>query len=134
MNKKILLPLDGSNRDSIEINFLKENFNPQETEVILLHVGEIVYIQGIVVSELEEQKKGNSILKRAWENLKEFRCTKKFQFGYAEKVILNYANNLDVDIIIMAKNTKKKFVTLVGSVTAKVIKKSKCTVIVLPQI
>ncbi len=136
MSKKILLPLDGSNRDLIAVNFLKDNFNPQETEVILLNAGEIVYVHGIVVSEIisSEKADGNEILERAFDNLKEFKCTKEFQFGYAHNVILNYANAFNVDMIIMAKNTKKNFVPFVGSVTARVIKRSKHTVIVLPQV
>ncbi len=132
MNKKILLPLDGSDRDLIAVNFLKENFNPKETEVILLNVGQIVYVEGSIVSDMivSEEELGIKILERAAENLKGFHCIKKFKFGYADEVIINYSNALKVDMIIMAKNTKKNFVPFVGSVTARVIKKSKCTVII----
>lgn len=136
MKKKILLPLDGSDRDLIAVNFLKDNFKPEETEVILLNVGEIVYAHGIVVSHLigTEKEHGGRVLQRAYGILKDFNCVKEFQFGYADKVIIDYANDLNVDTIIMAKNTKGKYVPFIGSVTSKVLKKSKCTVIVLPQI
>ena len=40
----------------------------------------------------------------------------------------------DVDIIIMAKNTKKKFTALVGSVTEHVVKRAKCIVIIIPEL
>ena len=45
-----------------------------------------------------------------------------------------YAEDNDVDIIIMAKNTKKKFTALVGSVTEHVVKRAKCIVIIIPEL
>lgn len=136
MNKKILLPLDGSDRDLIAVNFLKENFSPKETEVILLNVGQIVYVEGSIVADMivSEEELGIKILERAAENLKGFHCIKEFKFGYADEVIINYSNALKVDMIIMAKNTKKKFVQIIGSVTSKVIKRAKCSVMMLPQV
>lgn len=136
MKKKILLPLDGSDRDLMEVNFIKENFNPEKTEVILLNVGEVVYVEGAVVAKLimSEQENSSKILERAAENLKGFQCIKKFQFGYADNIILDCADEFNVDMIVMAKNTKKKFIQLVGSVTSKVIKRAKCSVLMLPQV
>ncbi len=136
MKKKVLLPLDGSDRDLISINFLKENFNPKDTEVLLLNIGDIVYAHGIVVSHLISMDKENSerILQRACELLDEFNCTKEFQFGYVDQTIIEYSNALEIDIIIMTKKTRKRYVPFMGSVTAKVAKKAKCTVIVLPQV
>ena len=136
MKKKILLPLDGSDRDLIEVNFIKENFNPEKTEVILLNVGEIVYVEESVVAKLimSEQENSSKILERAKQNLEGFQCIKKFKFGYADNIILECADKFNVDIIVIAKNTKKKFVQLVGSVTSKVIKRAKCSVVMLPQV
>ena len=38
-----------------------------------------------------------------------------------------------VEIILMTKNTKKKFSFILGSVTADVAKKVKCTLVIVPE-
>ncbi|OFH99482.1 hypothetical protein CLOACE_22160 [Clostridium acetireducens DSM 10703] len=37
--KKILLPIDGSDRDLMTIEFVKDNFDPKKTEIALINVG-----------------------------------------------------------------------------------------------
>lgn len=136
MKKKVLIPLDGSNRDLISINFLKENFNPEDTEVLLLNVGDIVYAHGIVVSHLISMEKENSdrTLQRAYEILDDFDCKMEFQFGHVDKTIVEYSIAFESDIIIMTKDTRKIYMPFMSSVTCKVVKKAKCIVIVLPQV
>lgn len=136
MKKKVLIPLDGSNRDLISINYLKENFNPEDTEVLLLNVGDIVYAHGIVVSHLITIEKDNAqvMLDRAKKLLNKFDCTAEFQFGYIDKTIINYSVVDKVDIIIMTKHNKGIRIPFMGSIVNKVVKKAKCTVIVLSEI
>lgn len=135
MKKRLLLPLDGSDRDLIALNYVRNNFNPKETDVVLLNVGEIVFINGMVVPEIltENKNSGNDILNKASIELSEFNCEKEFAFGYVDKEILDYSQSKNIDAIIMSKNTKKKFIAIVGSVTAQVLKKARCTMIILPQ-
>ncbi|MGG7078633.1 universal stress protein [Clostridium sardiniense] len=136
MKKKVLIPLDGSNRDLISLNFLKENFDSKDTEVLLLNVGDIVYSHGIVVSHLisMEEEKAVRTLERAYELLKDYDCTKEFQFGYVDKTIVECSIDYEIDIIIMTKDARKIYIPFMGSVNCKVVKKAKCIVIVLPQV
>lgn len=136
MKKKVLIPLDGSDRDLISVNFLKENFDPKDTEVLLLNVGDIVYANGIVVSHLiaMEEEDSERTLQRAYELLKDFDCTREFQFGYVDKTIIEYSIAYETDIIIMTKDIRKIYIPFMSSVTCKVVKKAKCIVIVLPQV
>ncbi len=136
MKKKILIPLDGSDRDLISINYLKENFSSEDTEVLLLNVGDIVYAHGIVVSHLITMERENSevTLNRAKDLLKEFNCTAEFQFGYIDKTIINYSVVDKVDLIIMTKHNKGIHIPFMGSVVNKVVKKAKCTVTVLSEV
>lgn len=135
MKKKVLIPLDGSDRDLISVNFLKENFDPKDTEVLLLNVGDIVYAHGIVVSHLIDIEKDNSeiTLKRASKLLDEFNCTEEFQFGYADQTIIEYSIALESDIIIMTKHKKGMHIPFMSSVASKVVKKARCMVIVLTE-
>ncbi|OFH99483.1 universal stress protein family protein [Clostridium acetireducens DSM 10703] len=86
-------------------------------------------------AEVMDDKKriGNEILDKASKKLGEFNCTKEILFGYADKEILGYSSKNNIDTIIMAKNTKKKFSGIVGSVTSQVLKKTNCVMIILPQ-
>lgn len=138
--KKILIPVDGSERSLISLQYLNNNFKPEDVEVVLLNVREIVFINGMAVSEEVKDSEiiGKRILKDAEEQLnklnKEFEYKKEFSFGYAGDEILRYAEDNNIDTILMAKNTKKKFTALVGSVTAHVVKKAKCVVIMIPEV
>lgn len=134
--KKILVPIDGNDRSLISLNYLKNNFNPEDVEVILMNVREIVFINGMAVSEEVKDAEiiGKTILREASEKIEEFNCKREFSFGYAGDEIVRYAEENDIDIILMAKNTKKKFTTLVGSVTARVVKRAKCIIIIIPEL
>lgn len=134
--KKILIPIDGSEKSLIALNYLKNNFKPEDVEVTLMNVREIVFINGLAVQEEIKDAEiiGKSVLREASEKVEEFNCKREFSFGYAGDQIISYAEDNDIDIIIMAKNTKKKFTALVGSVTAHVVKKAKCIVIIVPEL
>lgn len=134
--KKILIPIDGSDRSLIALNYLKNNFKPEEVDVVLMHVREIVFINGMAVSEevKDAEAIGKKILNNVREKVEEFNCEKEFSFGYAGDEIVRYAEENDVDIILMAKNTRKKFTALVGSVTAHVVKRAKCVMIIIPEV
>ena len=134
--KKILIPIDGSDRSLISLNYLKDNFKPEEVEVVLMHVREIVFVNGMAVSEevKDAEAIGKRILNKVKEKIEEFDCKKEFSFGYAGDEIVRYAEENDIDIILMAKNTRKKFTALVGSVTAHVVKRAKCVMIIIPEV
>ena len=57
---------------------------------------------------------------------------KFFAVGYIPDEILKKAEEGNYDIIIMTKSTKKGLVRMIGSVTSKVIKSAKISVIVIP--
>ena len=134
--KKVLIPIDGSEKSLIALNYLKNNFKPEDVEVTIINVREIVFINGLAVEEeiKDAEVIGKKLLREASKKVEEFNCKREFSFGYAGDQILNYAEDNNVDIIIMAKNTKKKFTALVGSVTEHVVKRAKCIVIIIPEL
>ncbi|MGV3025477.1 universal stress protein [Clostridium thermobutyricum] len=134
--RRVLIPIDGSEKSLESLDYLKEYYNPEKVEIILLHVREIVFIDGMAVSdELRDAELiGKRILDKASRLIEEYDYKCEFLFGYAADEILNYAEENDIDVIVMAKNTQKKFVALVGSVTAHVAKKTKCTLVIVPEV
>ena len=75
--KKILMPIDGSEKSLIALNYLKNNFKPEDVEVTVINVREIVSINGLAVQEeIKEYAEiiGKSILRDASEKIEEFNC------------------------------------------------------------
>lgn len=136
MNKrKVLIPIDGSVRSLESIKYLKEYYDPNKVEPILLHVGEIVFVprSSMQLATQQTELAGKRLLDKASKLIEEYDYKAEFAFGYISDEILKYAEENNVDIILMAKNTKKKFSFILGSVTADVAKRVKCTLVIVPQ-
>lgn len=136
MNKRrVLIPIDGSEKSLISLQYLKDLYDPNKVEVVLLHVREIVFMDGMAVTEeiKEAEEIGSRVLNEAADIIKEFDSTSELSFGYAADEILAYVEDKNIDLILMAKNTKKKFAAIVGSVTAQVAKKTKCILVIIPE-
>ncbi|WP_297630446.1 universal stress protein [uncultured Clostridium sp.] len=136
MNKRrALIPIDGSEKSLISLQYLKDLYDPNKVEVVLLHVREIVFMDGMAVTEeiKEAEEIGTRVLNEAADIIKEFDSTSELSFGYAADEILAYVEDKNIDLILMAKNTKKKFAAIVGSVTAQVAKKTKCILVIIPE-
>ncbi|MGL5415246.1 MAG: universal stress protein [Clostridium sp.] len=134
--RKVLIPIDGSEKSLVSLEYLKDFYDPAKVEIILMHVKEIVFVSGIVMADEIKvaEALGQKILERAMSYLEDYDCTGEFAFGYAGDEILDYAEENNVEVIIMGKNTKKKFTTIVGSVTEHVAKKTKCILVIVPEV
>lgn len=133
--KKILIPIDGSEASLISLKYVKKFFDPEDVELTLMHVREIVFINGMAVTEVVKDAEvlGKKILEDAKEELKGFDVKEEFTFGSPGDEIVNFTEKDGTDIVVMAKNTKKKFAIFVGSVTSYVVKRVKCIVIMIPE-
>lgn len=133
--RKILIPIDGSDKSLVSLEYLKDFYDPNKVDITLLHVREIVFMDGMAVSEeiKEAEQIGKRILEEAMNSIPEFDCNSELSFGYAADEILAYVEDNNIDAVLMAKNTKKKFAAIVGSVTAQVAKKTKCILVIIPE-
>ncbi len=136
MNKKrILVPIDGTERSMYALDFVKEIF-PKESNIdlIIMNVKELVLINEMIVSEEVKNAKelGKDILEAAKEQMKGYNVSTYFTFGYPAEEIINKAIDEDVGIIVMTQSTKRGLSRMIGSVTTSVVKKAKCIVMVVP--
>ncbi|MBU5270269.1 universal stress protein [Clostridium cochlearium] len=132
---KVLIPLDGTDRSMHSLDLLKDMFPKDKVEVTLMNVKEIVIVNGMVASEeiARAQELSQFILDTAERQLKGYDIEKCITFGYAADEILRKSKDENFDIIIMTKSTKKGLTRMIGSVTAKVVKNTKSTVIIVPE-
>ena len=126
--KKILVPIDGTERSMHSLNFIKENYSPDKVELHIINVKELVFIDGISMSDeiKTSEKNGRELLDKA-------KTEASFTFGYAGDEIVRHAEELGIDIIVMTKSTKKGLTRIIGSCTAYVLKHAKCTLVIIPE-
>lgn len=148
--KKILIPLDGSERSLHSITLVKELYTPSDVEIVLMYVEEGTEE---IYKDLEESIRGKSFEegKQIFEqhNLKEVIEKKldpplkllkgynvKKEVSFDKKVgreILRVAEENKIDLIVMTKSTKKGFERMIGSVTVYVVRHSSCMVLIVPE-
>lgn len=132
--KKILLPIDGSERSMKSIELVKNLYGPESADITLILVCESLDAM-ISEPELEAARaEAMPVLYRAAHQLKDYAVEKYVVFGKAGEEILNYAEKKNIDMIVMTKSTRIGWLSKIGSVTAHVVKYAKCIVIIVPEL
>ena len=139
MYKKILVPTDGSEfakKAQKHALFLSK---VSGAEIVAVSVTENNFVNGLPLDD--EVYQLNQILKeRSEENLKEFdklneddlKITHVIREGSPARVILEVAEDEDVDLIVMGSSGKSGFDRFImGSVADKVVNSAKCAVLVV---
>ena len=139
MYKKILVPTDGSEfakKAEKHALFLSK---VSGAEIIAVSVTENNFVNGLPLDD--EVYQLNQILKeRSEENLKEFdelneedlKVTHIIREGSPARVILEVAQEEDIDLIVMGSSGKSGFDRFImGSVADKVVNSAKCAVLVV---
>lgn len=132
--KRLLLPIDGSERSLKSIDLVKSLYQPEKVTVDLILVSEDM---DEIISD-EKYKAARSevmpILLEAADGLKGFKVNCKLLTGKPGEEILNYAEEHYTDIIIMTKSTRHGFLQQIGSVSTYVVKYAKCIVVIVPEL
>ena len=139
MYKKILVPTDGSEFAKKAQKHALFLANASGAEIIAVSVTENNFVNGLPLDE--EIKLLNDMLKeRSEENLSEFDKINEYDVkinhvireGSPAKVILEVANEEDIDLIVMGSSGKSGFDRFImGSVADKVVNSAKCAVLVV---
>ena len=83
--------------------------------------------------EMVKEEKIDYMLKSLKNKLSGYEVTTYSVFGDAGQEIIKKSIEDNFDLIVMTKSTKKNFIDSIGSVTLYVVKKSKCTVVIVPE-
>lgn len=135
MNKrKVLIPIDGTEKSMHSLDFVKEIFPKDSVEIIIMNVKELVLINEMIVADEIKlaQELGKEILEAAKEKMKDYKTETCFTFGYPGDEIIKKANEENIGIIVMTKSTKRGLNRIIGSVTRNVVKRAKCIVVIVP--
>jgi len=135
MNKrKVLIPVDGTERSMHSLDFVKEIFPKDSIEIIIMNVKELVLINEMIVADEIKfaQELGEEILEAAKEKMKDYKVETYFTFGYPGDEIVKKANEENIGVIVMTRSTKRGLNRIIGSVTTNVVKRAKCIVMIVP--
>ncbi|APM38502.1 universal stress protein [Clostridium kluyveri] len=134
--KKILVPLDGTDRSMHSLDWLKKLFKEDKVTITLMTIREIVMANDMTItnSTIEQaQKDMDEVLDKAEKKLQGYEVEKYSDFGSAPDKILLKSKLDNYDVIIMTKSNKKGLARIIGSVTNKVLKNADTLVIVVPE-
>ena len=139
MYKKILVPTDGSEFAKKAQKHALFLAKVSGAEIIAVSVTENNFVNGLPLDD--EVYQLNQILnERSEENLKEFddlneydlKITHVIREGSPARVILEVAQEEDIDLIVMGSSGKSGFDRFImGSVADKVVNSAKCAVLVV---
>jgi len=133
--KKVLVPIDGTERSMHSLEFIKDIFDKDEVIIEIMIVKELVFVDGISLAEeiKNSEALGRRILDKAVDIMGDYEVKVHFTFGYAGDEIIRKAKEENFDYIVMTKSTKKGLTRMIGSVTASVVKQANCIVMIVPE-
>ena len=133
--KKVLVPIDGTERSMHSLEFIKGIFDKDEVIIEIMNVKELVFVDGISLAEEIKSSEGlgRRILDKAVDIMGDYEVKVHFTFGYAGDEIIRKAKEENFDYIVMTKSTKKGLTRMIGSVTASVVKQANCIVMIVPE-
>lgn len=128
--KRILVPVDGSQRSLAAVRQVKTSFSPKVFEIVLLMVRENTnYLPNSdkvkeAKAELEEK------LDVIAEGLSDYEVIKKAEVGKAGPKIIECVKENNIDMIVITKSTKTNMVNMIGTTASYIIRRADCNVMV----
>ena len=131
--KKILIPLDGTERSMHSIDLVKNLYKKDEVEITLLYIKEdvknMIMEDDLIAAEKDMQK----MVAPAVKELAGYKLSCEFGLIDPGTEIVKRAVMNSTDIIIMTKSTKKGLTCMIGSVTSYVVRNAPCIVMIVPE-
>lgn len=131
--KKILIPLDGTERSMHSIDLVKNLYKKDEIEITLLYIKEdvknMIMEEDLIAAEKDMQKMTTPAVKE----LAGYKLNCEFGLIDPGTEIVKRAVMNSIDIIIMTKSTKKGLTRMIGSVTSYVVRNAPCIVMIVPE-
>lgn len=131
--KKILLPVDGSERSRQTVELVKSLYGFDTVEITVVIVREDLEAMRSTYDLNTAKEEVKPFLDEILTQLEGYSVTERVLFGRAGEEILNYAHENDIDIIIMTKSTRSGWSRMIGSVAMHVVKYAKCIVMIVPE-
>ena len=131
--KKILLPLEETDRSLKALHYAMNNYTPQEAEFVLLMVDEKLGYAVKSEAEAAALKELGEKLAVIATSLEGYKVTLASSVGKAGLRITRCARETGCDLIIMSKSSKEDMRNSVGTTTEYVINNAPCEVLIVSE-
>lgn len=129
--KKILLPLEETDRSLKALQYVRENYTPEEAEVVLVMVDDTLEFgfkrdaEAAALAVLDEK------LELIKSSLEGYRVSTRSAVGKAGAKITKAAREVGADMIAMTKSSQDDNLSSVGSTTEYVLNNAPCDVVIV---
>lgn len=129
--KRILIPLDGSQRSLFALDEVRSSFSPKAFEVILLMISETPAYVNTADENAATHAALDGKLDELAGRLPEFSVIKRSAIGKAGEKIVECAKELGAVMIVMTRSTKSNLSNAIGTTAAYVIRHASCNVMIV---
>ena len=133
MMKKILLPIEETERSLKALHYVKKHFSPDEAELVLLMIDEKLSYsvrseaEAAAVRELEDK------LQLVAASLEGYKLALMSAVGKAGVRIVRAARETGTDLIVMTKSSKEDMLSSIGTTAEYVINNAPCDVVIVSE-
>ena len=131
--KKILLPIEGTERSLKALKYARDNYTPQEAEFVLLMVDEKHAFSARSEAEAEAVRELESRLRVIGKALEGYKVTMATAVGKAGLRITRCVRETGADLIILCKSSQEDMRNSVGSTTEYVVNNAPCEVLIVSE-
>lgn len=132
--KRILLPLEETERSLKAVHYIKENYKPEDVEIILLMADEKLGFGVKSEAEAEATKIIEDKLKVIADSLEDYTVKTMAATGKAGVRITRAAKETGSDLVVMTKSSKEDMLNSIGSTTEYVINNCPCDIVIVSEV
>ncbi len=131
--KKILIPIEETQRSLKAVAYVKKHYTPEEAEIVLMMIDErLGYsvrtdVESAAIKQLDEKL---DLIAEAFEG---YKVTKLSAVGKAGVRITRAVRETGADLVIMTKSSKEDMLNSIGTTAEYVINNSPCDVIIVSE-
>ena len=132
--KRILLPLEETERSLKAVHYIKKNYDPSEVDIILLMADEKLGFGSKTEAEAEVTRELEEKLNVIADSLEGYKVRTLAATGKAGVRITRAARETGADLVVMTKSSKEDMLNSIGSTTEYVINNCPCDIVIVSEV
>lgn len=131
--KKILLPLDDTERSLKALQHVIGNYTPEEAEIVLMMVDESLDYAAKPEAEAEAKAALDEKLEVLRESLEGYKVYTRSAIGKAGIRVVRAARETGTDLIVMTKSSQDDMLSSIGSTAEYIIDNAPCDIFIVSE-
>jgi nucleotide-binding universal stress UspA family protein len=131
--KKILLPLEDTERSLKALHYVRKHYPPSDAELVLMMVDERLGYSVKSEAETQALKELDDKLELIAQTLEDYKVSTLSAVGKAGIRVTRAARETGADLIVMTKSSKADMLSSIGTTTEYVINNAPCDVVIVSE-